>query len=135
MTRAIAEWVGPGFSDRESNQRQTVKKHREQVCNETAINKSTKLICQHSPINQESVEAPEIRWSSCQVACSFHKRCKRRHTVANEVVGLYQNCPVDHWQPRISMVHPDLCANGNKNNLATQLLKKTIIQNTRKNHF
>jgi len=51
-----------------------------------------------------SIKAPEIRRFACQVSRSLDKRRERRHTVANEVVGLYQNRPVDDRQPRIGMV-------------------------------
>jgi len=55
-------------------------------------------------INQMLVKAPEISWFARQVSCTFDKRCEWRYTVADEVIGLYQNRPVYYWQPRISMV-------------------------------
>jgi len=58
--------------------------------------------------NATSVKAPEVGRFAFHVSRSLHKRRERRHAVADEMVGLDENCPVYYRQPRISVVDSDL---------------------------
>jgi len=69
---------------------------------------SIRVECDKGTQAYMSVKTPEIRWFACQVSRSLHKWREWRNTIANEVVGLYENCPVNWRQPRISMEHLDL---------------------------